>query len=1034
MGRVISADVNTIVSKRIEGSSILVPYLNNKAVSEVYSVYTNLMNALKSENALTDEELREYKSLNVNIFDMVYGNYIYEGSEMDLNLPHYFVDMTDNDIEILDENDRLMTVNDQYVDDIYNPYPIYDELYPKTYGVTLDGCAAYVGDTYLYTSNGKYTDPSISVIGAINQYTGAVTAVTYPNIIANKIIVNSIDGSMNPSTENTQQSYKPIAYIPDAGITTDNLDGQSHSMDYELLKSEPDDWAVNYASYYIYKNEKYVAVTGVTNPTWIINTYYTQTGEDTYELQSTEPKDWETNYGTYYIRSGEEEPYQYIPVASTTVHAPKFVADKFYSATGHDVDHVDKLNSSVVLARLIKNGVIPTGESVAIVVGIIDGNNVVSFTFIPIYVDPVSKLVKHAVFPDKSKNALAFIDYSSAAGSGNIIATVSSDKAYLRVGSTVIKLPSNRLEKDVPALVYVNGYDVSTRQTSGAGFDTGRVRVYNNTDKLGNTPNYVSIPNKNILMGHEYDVLAYSSNIDSVKLAVRSATVAIPHLSNYTSKYGSKFTPGSVVSGLTEDAVLTLKGVGSGATSVANFKIASMSSEGTVTAIEFVDGKFIYKPDDTVSPTQFDDIDDANLVAIIGGNETVVGTVTLKIQDLRPLSISDSVDPSGIYRYTVTGSIGSLHQVQISNTSIPYFDDADMNSIEFKWRYSELLVKAFRGEIDPRIMSPTRCPAKYLFDMGTNTIVGQTILTNVQYRPIDIINASTIFTEDEKDAVLYDESIVTSFIDTYDATVDIDVKQAMYDLMVYRCYYGMPEDKRPIGPGYGLSLHLDAGVTDATTAMLINDSFKRRFQNPNASWDIGGYTSATNGITYTYAAMLAKNLVKHCKSTSVNKPYAMTYAQIPPTDYTSFYPDIDTTDWELRELLYNSGGNAWIPDINGNLVRRSQRTLKIDEDTSDLIQESNMRTLSQLCYLLQNKIDSSLLEYNDDGVLKTLTDQVNNMFSNWVGNLVQALDISFERDTNPLDGGDIVVCYCNVTFRGLILRVPIIVNVQRRQG
>lgn len=91
-----------------------------------------------------------------------------------------------------------------------------------------------------------------------------------------------------------------------------------------------------------------------------------------------------------------------------------------------------------------------------------------------------------------------------------------------------------------------------------------------------------------------------------------------------------------------------------------------------------------------------------------------------------------------------------------------------------------------------------------------------------------------------------------------------------------------------------------------------------------------------------------------------------------------------------------------------------------------------MRTLSQLVYLLQNKIDSYLLEYDDDGVLKTLKDDCDNMFTNWVGNYVQALDISFQKDINPDDGGEIVVCYCNVTFRGLILRVPIIVNIQRR--
>ena len=91
-----------------------------------------------------------------------------------------------------------------------------------------------------------------------------------------------------------------------------------------------------------------------------------------------------------------------------------------------------------------------------------------------------------------------------------------------------------------------------------------------------------------------------------------------------------------------------------------------------------------------------------------------------------------------------------------------------------------------------------------------------------------------------------------------------------------------------------------------------------------------------------------------------------------------------------------------------------------------------MRTLSQLVYLLQNKVDSYLLEYNDDAVIKTLSDECNNVFSNWVGNLVDALEITFARDTN-IDGGEILVCYCNVTFRGLILRVPIIVNINRRE-
>lgn len=416
---------------------------------------------------------------------------------------------------------------------------------------------------------------------------------------------------------------------------------------------------------------------------------------------------------------------------------------------------------------------------------------------------------------------------------------------------------------------------------------------------------------------------------------------------------------------------------------------------------------------------------------------------------------------SSIYRYIITGTTGSLFRPQIEQLTVPgnyysdqygislvsencevktaygssgFFDDYDngvINSIVFKWKYSALLVRAYRGEIDPRINSPIRVNAKYLFDGATNTIIGQIMLPYLSYEPADIINASTIFTSDEKDRVLFEPDCITAI--GRGNRDDIDVKQAMYDLMITRCYQNIPEDKRPIGPGSGLSLHLDSGICDIETVKLMDESFSKRFDNPNASWDIGGYVSLTDGLSYTYTKRLVQNLHRHSKNLTINKPYVGDRTAIAPSEYESYFPDIDATEWDLRELMYNSGGNVWVTDINGNLTRRSQRTLMKDAETSDLVQESNMRTLSQLVYLLQNKIDSYLLEYNDDDVLKTLSDECNNMFSNWVGSLVQALDITFERDIN-IDGGDIVVCYVNVTFRGLILRVPIIVNVNRRES
>jgi hypothetical protein len=213
----------------------------------------------------------------------------------------------------------------------------------------------------------------------------------------------------------------------------------------------------------------------------------------------------------------------------------------------------------------------------------------------------------------------------------------------------------------------------------------------------------------------------------------------------------------------------------------------------------------------------------------------------------------------------------------------------------------------------------------------------------------------------------------------------------------------------------------------------MNVSFKSRFTNPNASWDIGGYTSAANGVTYTYIKRLVDHMFDHIQTYTVNKPFVNTYTTITPEEFTSFFPDIDTTDWDLEELLYTSGGNSWVLDESRSLRRKSQRTLYAEETgTSDLLQENNMRTLSQLIYLLQNKIDMWLLEYVDDGVLTSMAETINNIFAGWVGTRVQNLNIYFEQDINT-DGGEIVVCYVNVTFRGLLLRVPIIVNVNRRE-
>lgn len=1101
-------DLNTVVGKRVEGSSILIPYLNNKAVREVWKAYSENVTKLAKNGSLNDQEKEEIKFTDVNTFDMIYGNYIYDGGEKGLKLPAYYVDMLDTDIVRLPEEDQFKTILTKSAFDPYNPTLLYENQYPATYGVQESGDSIYVGDTYLSSDSGSYMEPGITIVAGINQYSGAITSMTYYNVKVKKLE----DGS------GTDLVSMPLtAYFPDVPIEdTDYADATDDA--YVLLATQPIDWATAYTSYYVKISETtYTPVVGVA-PAWEAGKYYTNDEGTTTEgdVNDTKPSNWDTNYADYYVSNGSGG---YVHVSAV---APTWTTDTYYQKIEQGSVLV-KFNNNNVLKRFIRNGVLPQDQTLAIAFTT-TRNGVQTYDVASIYIH--NNAVTKVALNDKPYDVISKIDFDSHAG-GNVIGTSKTDSATYRVGMAYI-IPAG---KTVPgpvsydagteayvgtprtveeSEVYVNGFMVRNAQTAinnattpavDPDVRTGRVRVIGNTNKFGVCPTAINLVDGVVKLGHAYDVLFYEDDSDYGDNPVigynrRAVVTTAPGIGYFfdeaVSVNGSVFTAGLVDTDITVGTVLVYpKEITEGQTRL-RFIVTDVDGTGKIAAIKYVGGKLTYDGD-AISGTAytdasvFSDITDGELgVAVLDDSGNIVsvdatkepGTITLKMADMRIYDMKnkikdpEAIDPetgamgyasiiaSSINRYMITGTTGSLNRVQYENLAIPknYYDknygvnpstasggfgleggytgffDENISDIEFKWKYSELLVKAYRGKIDPRILSPTRCPAKFLFDGGTNTIVGQTILSNVVYRPVDIMNSSTIFTEDEKDAVMYDEEIINGFIDTYDSSADIDVKQAMYDLMVYRCYYGMPEDKRPLGPGYGLSLHLDAGVTDASTALLINDSFKRRFTNPNASWDIGGYVSSENGIAYTYTKWTVDNMIKHCKATTINKPFVMSYATIPNTAYTSFFPDIDTTDWEMRELLYNSGGNAWIPDINGNLVRRSQRTLQTTEDTSDLVQESNMRTLSQLCYLLQNKIDSFLLEYDDDGSIKTLSDQVNNMFVNWPGYLVDALSITFERDINPLDGGDIVVCYCNVTFRGLILRVPIIVNVQRRSS
>lgn len=942
--------VNVAVSKRVQGSSILVPTVNEAAIKELYAEYMGYVNDMVAADVPPAGSTVRWASevaklMNINIFDPLYGRYIYNG-DTDVYLPYFQVDMYNIDIPKLPETNRITVAFDDpdtgHINDyLANPTALNEKINSESYGIGNDTDKIHVGDVYLTTS-GTSANTGINLVTSINQYTGSITAI-------------------------------PISKV--------------HSFS---------------------KDE-----TGIT-------------------VNTSEEKMIKGVVAVEYNNSAAES----IATEVANLVARRKIVPTPLDGTGYDNDYV----------AVIFNNVYDTVNSYNI------------FTFARVSYTSDGKVDKNSVIyidtddSYKAKMYLALVYPSSSVAS---FATSSTDAFYNSPGATVIDPTAGTVD--------VNGYyrDPSTGEIAE--------KYSVNVEKpflVGVLPK--SAPVKSDMVGSSYDVLVY-------------ANTSISQLNWFVN--GGKGVGGTGDNtGYMQNDILTVPGInttyiigvnpsGAGISGVAN----KAANDTQITPGNKATGP-VYRPVTTepvdFDPTAFYKFDSTNFEFVAGtstdrwtvntwyslvDDSTITSKITAVKIEASDISVepSPTATPTRIQRYVIAGSQGSLYRYAQDPTPIPanyysaeyginpnselggisiengytgFFDD-NISSVEFKWRYSALLVNAYKGEngFDPRIKSPNRVPAKFLFDGATNTVVGQTLLPYMTYNVIDIINASTIFTDDEKEACVLDSSLYKNL--KYE---DIDVKGAMYDLMEFRCYYGMPEDKRPIGPGFGLSLHLDSGVVDGNTAMLVNQSFAKRFDNPNASWDIGGYVSTADGIAYTYTKRIVENMFRHIKNTSINDPFTGDDTNISPAEYSSYFPDVDIVDWEDREYQYKSGGNNWIIDVNGNLQRASQRTLERTSDTSDLVQESNMRTLSQLCYLLQNKINKYLLAYNDDGVLKTLKEECDNMFSNWVGDLVSTLDIAFQRDINPTDGGEIVVCYVKVTFRGLILRVPIIVDVQRR--
>ena len=1005
--------VNIQMKKRLEGSSIMIPYLNEEAVRKIYETWYKLFNDnLQTGGTELSQEETVYRNIfndiDVNKFDIIYGKYLYtrDGSDTEVPLPYYTVDMEDSEIQKLNVSNIIAVDNFSAIR--YESPDKYDFRHSEKTSDAMSAAEA---------ANNTSTSSQDDVMAAIfknkiyphwNHIYGKNQKRTNGEMVWKKELLNTMWSTVGSrtftytgasATEDRRMDYEKIRYntaVAPGTLYLSNPDTEhpSISMIYSIGQYTGLTMSVNIPElYHFYTNgdKKAFDKEKVGKIKKVISYGMNIRGDKLLEQQVKDQidktivnKNTYSGDGTAVGQAGKKQSYGSIIAVTyfeTTSNTTKF---KLYRITELETNEVTNITKVKSIAEY-------------------PGNYYAAMNWESWY----NKEEIHDYIALKSK-VNAAIDAATPINTANNDGgtTPKYPNAYSKLGALFIDDTLDTLDTDMEnwSPIMVEEDDTNNVTKLKLTFNKAvRVIAFFNTDPYGDAKNPIQTSNRypNDIYPEFYDVSAVNP------YRVGNVPTSISITEDFTNREFDYIYMGAdvVAAGYGRRQDDETGTIYPSASDHPNLDI-EYTDAALVNLIRNIASKdpFIYRYQVTSFPM--------NTIKIVNTNTAVPNNYYINEYGICPNS-----EHGGMV--VIGGSSG-------------FFDDyinGDITTIEFKLRYSELLTQAFRGEIDSRILSPARVPAKYLFDAGYNTVMGIKSLPFHAPDMEDIIFASTIFTTEEKEEYAIDSKMVSNGV----IVSDIDVKQAMYDLMIHRCYQGIPEDKRPIGPGSGLSLHLDSGFCDIEVIKKLNQSFKSRFTNPNASWDIGGYTSAVNGVTYTYVKRLVDHMFDHMQRYTVNKPFVNTYTEITPDEYLSFFPDIDTTDWDLEELMYTSGGNSWVLDESRSLKRKSQRTLYHEETgTSDLLQENNMRTLSQLVYLLQNRIDRWLLEYVDDGVLTSMTESINNIFSGWVGTRVQALDIRFEQDVN-IDGSEIVICYVNVTFRGLLLRVPIIVNVNRRE-
>lgn len=257
----------------------------------------------------------------------------------------------------------------------------------------------------------------------------------------------------------------------------------------------------------------------------------------------------------------------------------------------------------------------------------------------------------------------------------------------------------------------------------------------------------------------------------------------------------------------------------------------------------------------------------------------------------------------------------------------------------------------------------------------------------------------------------------------FDANYPDSVKQKMTDLCIAR--------------NDGL-VYLDAGIISSLTINNVNSLIKRfeSMSNDNKiSRNIQHYyikePTSKKRIPVTISYFLAYQYTDHVINNGTHIPFVKSYARLSGHIRDSLYPTVDNYEYNFKEILTENRFN-YFETIGDNIFQRATQNTA-QSKISDLLEENNIATLYELKRAIENDITNRLYDFSDADVRSSFKDYEDARFASWKNSKIKDFSIDFRMNEWEADRS-ILHCYLSVTFRGLMKRAILEIDINKRDN